>query len=309
MAAIKRYMEDNTTLRSVSNGIGISHQGLLNWVIEYGGNAKSPLEVALELKPKWSGLLGVDGKVLKINGTEFTLLVAQDILTFDPVFFSLVEGENAVESKRFFLIIRDVIRYPINAIVSDLGRGKVFLSLVNEIFPDIPHQGCVIHFSRYLNIIIPKSKKSPYYQQNCVLRDTVNRILFASDFNEAEEIYKRLLSVRNLFKASYHKTIIKSLERNFDLLTAHFHNPFLVRDNNITENLIKQLNKKLKQSGGFKSIDNAYNFLKLWFIYYRFKSFTNSNEFYRNGKSPIELAKINTNNLDWLSFSQHNRPN
>ncbi|GBD99244.1 hypothetical protein BMS3Abin07_01278 [bacterium BMS3Abin07] len=122
-------MEDNTTIRSVSNSLGISHQRLLNWVMQYGENAKSPLEVALEIRPKYSGLLGVDGKELKINGRDFTLLVAQDILTFDTVFFSLVEGENMEESRRFFLIIRDILKYPVKGIVSDLGRGRVFIPL------------------------------------------------------------------------------------------------------------------------------------------------------------------------------------
>lgn len=304
MDGIKRYIEYNTSLRIVGNNIGVSERGLLNWVMKYGNNAKSPTEVALELKPEWSGLLGIDGKELKIKGKDFTLLIAQDILTFDPVFFSLVEGENAEDSKKFFLIIRDVLKYPVKGIVSDLGRGRVFISLIEEILPDIPHQACVIHFSRYVDMTIPKSKKSIYYKENRILRETVKNILFAHSFNDAEEILQRLLLTRNLFKAPYHKKIINSLERHFDLLTAHFHNPFLARDNNVTENLIKQLNRKLKQSFGFKTIENAYNFLKLWFIYYRFKPFTNSNESHRNGKAPLELAKVNINNRDWLSFSQ-----
>jgi hypothetical protein len=275
--------------------------------MEYGENSKSPLEVALELKPKWSGLLGVDGKELKIKGKEFTLLVAQDILAFDPVFFSLVDGENIEDSKRFFLIIKDILKYPIKGIVSDLGRGRVFISLIEEIFPDIPHQACIIHFSRYVDMTIPRSKKSVYYGENCFLRNTIKEILFAHNFNDAEEIFQRLSLVRASFSAPYHKRIIKSLERHFDLLTAHFHDPFLVRDNNITENLIKQLNKKLIRSGGFKSIENAYSFLKLWFIYYRFKPFTNSNESCRNGKAPIELANVSIKKKDWLSFSQLTR--
>ena len=272
--------------------------------MEYGRNAKSPWEVALELKPKWSGLLGVDGKELKIKAKPFTLLVAQDILTFDPVFFSLVEGENLEECRRFFLIIRDVLKYPIKGIVSDLGRGRVFISLIEEIFPDIPHQACVVHFSRYVDMSLPKSKKTPYYQENSLLRDSIKNILFAQSFNDAEEIFQRLISMKSRFNAPYHKKVINSIRR-------HFHYPFLVRDNNITENLIKQLNRKLKQSEGFKSIENAYSFLKLWFIYYRFKPFTNSNEPYRRGKSPIGLARGNINNLflDWLAFSQKTRPN
>ncbi|HIC91807.1 MAG TPA: hypothetical protein EYP21_07070 [Syntrophaceae bacterium] len=123
--------------------------------MEYGKNSKGPLNVALELKPMWLGLLGVDGKEVKIKGEDFTILIAQDIFTFDPVYFSLVEGENVEESKRFFLIIRDVLKYPVKGIVSDLGRGRVFLSLIEEIFPNIPHQACVVHFSRYVDITLP----------------------------------------------------------------------------------------------------------------------------------------------------------
>lgn len=306
-SAIRRYIEDNTTLRSVSNSIGVSHQGLLNWVMEYGRNCKSPFEVASKLNPKWSGLLGVDTKELRVQGRDCAVLVAQDILTFDPVFFSLVEGENVEESERFFLIIRDVLKYPTKGVVSDLGRGRVFIALIEDIFPNVPHQACVVHFSRYVDGTIPKSKKSSYYRENCILRQTIKNILFAQDFNDAEEIFQRLLLTRSAFKARYHRSIIRSLERHFNLLTAHFHDPFLARDNNVTENLIKQLNKKLKQSGGFKSMPNAYNYLKLWFIYYRFKPFINSNESYRIGKTPIELAGANIKDMDWLTFSQPNR--
>ena len=150
--------------------------------------------ISLKLNPLWSGLLGVDGKELKIKGKDHTLLIAQDILTFDPVFFSLVDGENAEDSRRFFMVIRDVFKYPVKGIVSDLGRGRVFIYLIEDIFPHVPHQACVVHFSRYVDMSIPKSKKSIYYQENSLLRDTVNNILFAQSFNDAEETFQRLLS-------------------------------------------------------------------------------------------------------------------
>lgn len=287
--------------------MGVSPRGLLNWVERYGKNAKSPSEVAQELQPSWFGILGIDGKELKIKGQDFTLLIAQDLFTFDPVFFTLVEGENVEAGRRFFLVLRDVIKYPIQGVVSDLGRGRVFISLIEEIFPGVPHQACVVHFLRYVNMTLPKSKKSLYYKENLFLRDAVANTLLAPDFNDAEESLQRLLTMKGIFKAHYHKRVMNSLIRHFDLLTAHLHHPFLLRDNNITENLIKQLNRKLKTSGGFKKLSSAYNFLKLWFIYYRFKPFTNSSQTHRNGKAPLELAKANIKNLDWLAFSQKNR--
>lgn len=82
MTSVKRYIEYNTSLRGLGNSIGVSDRGLLNWAMEYGKNSKSPLDVVLELKPRWSGLLGIDGKALKIKGKEIILLIAQDINTF-----------------------------------------------------------------------------------------------------------------------------------------------------------------------------------------------------------------------------------
>jgi len=120
----------------------------------------------------------------------------------------------------------------------------------------------VVHYYRYVKRTIPAEKKSRWYHQNRLLRN-----------------------------------IIRSLERHFQLLSAHFHHPILVRNNNVTEHLIKQLNRKIKQSDGFKTRDNAENFLKLWFIHYRFKPFVNSSRSDRNGKAPLELARINIKNL------------
>ena len=307
-AAVRRYLEDSTSLRPVARDFGISARTLLNWVAQYGRQAKTPLEVASELRPKWSGLLGVDGKELRIRGQELTVLIAQDVGTFDPVLFGLAESENRKEANRFFLTIKKVLHYPTRGIVSDLGRGKTFIGCIEQIFPGIPHQACVVHFYRYVKRTIPAGKKSRWYHQNRLLRNIIYELLFAQQFTDAQQILTHLQHSRQLFGAPYHRTIIRSLERHFQLLSAHFHHPILVRDNNVTENLIKQLNRKIKQSDGFKTRDNAEGFLKLWFIHYRFKPFVNSSLADRNGKAPLELARINIKNLDWLTYSQKNRP-
>jgi transposase-like protein len=270
----------------------------------FGQHAKSPIEIAQELKPQWSGFLEIDGKPLKISGVEFVVLVAIDAGTHDPFFFQLAEAENEEEAKKFFLIIKEVFTYPVKAIATDFGKGRVFIDLVQKIFPGIPHQTCVIHFSRYVDMRLPKSKKSAYHQQNELLRSSINNILFASNYNDAEELLTRLESIEYLFEAKYHKAIIKSLRRHFKLLTAHFFTPGLPRDTNIVENVIKELGGRLIPMHGFKDPQKAYNFFKLWFCAYRFRPFSNSNYSHRNGRSPLSLAGVVTSGIDWLKFSQ-----
>jgi transposase-like protein len=284
--------------------LGASPPLILSCVNEFGERCFTPLEVQEKLNPKWSGNLGIDGKPIKVKGEELTVLLAVDQPTQDLVHIDLVDRENEEDCSRFLLTVRDEMNYPIRTIVSDLGKGKVLIDLIGELFPDIPHQACVVHFSRYVDMTLPKSKKSPYSTQNQFLRQTIKEILFSESYNDAEELFTRLFRMQQHFHTSYQRRILKSLKRHFKLLTTHFFHPELPRDNNITENIVKKLNRKLKLIDGFKNKQNAYNFLKLWAAYYRFEPFTASNYDYRNGKSPLNLAQVQTPNLDWLTSCQ-----
>ena len=248
--------------------------------------------------------MGVDGKAVKISGSEAVVLVAVDMGTNDPFFFQLAEAESEEEAEKFFLIIKEIFNYPVTAVVSDLGKGRVFVNLVDQIFPGVPHQACVTHFSGYVDMKLPKSKKSRYYKQNEFFRSYIKNILFATNFNDADELLLRLRHIEYLFEAKHHREIIRSLRRNFNLLTAHFFHPELPRDTNVVENIIKELDRKLVQMCGFKNPQNAYNFLKLWFCAYRFRPFTGSKYSHRNGRSPLSLAMVETSRFDWLKFSQ-----
>jgi len=124
----------------------------------------------------------------------------------------------------------------------------------------------------------------------------------ANNFADAEELMRRLLAVKEHFKASYQKRIIRSLEKHFDQLTVHHFHSDIPRDNNITENIIKQLNKKLKSAESFEAKESAANYLNLWFAFYKFKKFRASNEPHRNGKSPLELALVTLPDKHWLDY-------
>lgn len=277
----------------------------MNWVNHYGRNAKSPIEIARELKPQWEGILEIDGKHISIQDRAYTIFVAVDYPTNNPFFFHLAEGENQENTETFLLIIREVFEYPIRAAVSDFGKGRVFIELFNHIFPGIPHQACVNHFARYVDYRLPKSKKSKYHELNEYLRSYIGNILYAQSYNEAEEMLLRFGNIEHLFVAKYHKEIIASLRRNFTLLTRHFLEPDLPRDNNAVENIIQQLNQKLNQMHGFKNPQNAYYFLKLWFCARRFRPFESSQFQHRRKLSSLSLAGVkNIIHNNWLKFSQ-----
>jgi hypothetical protein len=302
-------VEDNVSYRQIAKRLAAHPTTVLSWVNHFGQFAKSPIESAQELQPHWSGILGVDGKPIQIGHEEKVLLLAVDIGTHDPFFFDLVDAEDEIHVRTFFLIIKAVFKYPVQAIVSDFGKGRVFINLIESIFPHALHQTCVVHFSRYVDIKLPKSKKSKHHQQNEFLRDYINHILFAQSFNDAEEMLIRLKNLEPHLVKSYQKQISHSLRKNFELLTAHFFHEDLPRDTNVVENIINNLNRKLIQMRGFRNRQNAYNFFKLWFCAYRFRAFTASRYSVRNGQCPLSLAGVEVANIDWLKFSQKQNSN
>ena len=83
---------------------------------------------------------------------------------------------------------------------------------------------------------------------------------------------------------------------------AQHHTSGLPADNNVTENVIKQLSKKLRLMEGFESIESAECYVRLLADCYRFKRFTDSGRTTGNGSSPLELAGVNLSGRDWLSF-------
>lgn len=94
---------------------------------------------------------------------------------------------------------------------------------------------------------------------------------------------------------------IQALRRDFDLYMAHHRMPEMPADNNITENVIGQLNTKLHLMQAFESAENVERYVRLIVGCYRFKRFTDSRNGH-NGKSPLELAGVHVSARDWLSF-------
>jgi transposase-like protein len=125
-------------------------------------------------------------------------------------------------------------------------------------------------------------------------------VLYASTYDDASRHLLELTHDRRRFKDIGNVKVIRSLERNFEVYMTHHFTPGLPADNNVTENVIKQLNKKLRLMEGFESLESAARYVRLLVGCYRFKRFTDSCR--GNGKSPLELAGVDLKGRDWLSF-------
>ena len=304
--AVRLYVQGLQSYRSLAVlleqrvGRSVGRATLNGWVYELGGQAKTPVEVSAELGPRWGGFLGIDGKAIRVKGQRHCLLIGVDQQTQDVVHALVLPVETAEGVARLETEARLDAGYSLHGVVCDLGPG--FAQVHHDHFGAVPFQACRVHFDRRLDSDVPKAPWSAKAHLYAELRARVRAILYASSYDQACRLLSGLSDDRRRFKGVGRVNVVRALERNFDVYMAHHFAAGLPVDNNITENVIKQLNKKLRLMEGFESLESAERYVRLLVGCYRFKRFTDSCRANNNGKSPLELAGVDLEGRDWLSF-------
>jgi transposase-like protein len=307
--AVRLYVQGLPSYRTLAAllearvGRSVSRFTLNGWVDAAGGAAKTTVEVSAELAPPgWGGVLGIDGKVLRVGGDKACLLIGVDHPSQDIVHTLVSPHEDGVGFER---LVREAVvqaGYPLQGLVSDLGGG--FLEAWRDHFGRVPWQACRIHFDRHLDNYIPKLKrdrrKAALHAQ---LKARLRAVVYADTYEQACERWYKLSDERARFADVGGKhDALAGLEAKFNLYMAHHRHPYLPADNNVAENVIKQLGKKLRLMEGFSCLGSAERFCRLLVGCYRFKRFTDSRRNGGNGKSPLEHAGANPPTHDWLDY-------
>jgi transposase-like protein len=265
--SVLEYVTTKGSMSDIGKRYGISKMSILNWLEPIA--KEFPELEKIKRREGWSGYIQIDGKELKLRKQKRTILIATDSKNGLPITYEIYNGENKEAAKAFLLRIKEIYPVPIAGITSDFGRGKCFIGIVEEIFPEAKHQVCLVHYDRYVWLFLPRTKRSRYYWRNRILKMMIKNILRASTKEESkfwlEEFKKRI----PFFKAEYHRRFIKSIVRNYSFLTAHYDDKDLVKYTNIAENINRQLERKLKNTDGFKTEANLSSFLKIWFNFYK----------------------------------------
>ncbi len=305
--AVRLYVQGLPSYRTLATLLtrqldrSVSAMTLNRWVHDLGGAAKTPLEVSSSLAPTgWGGVLGVDGKAIFVAGEERTLLVGVDQATQDIVNALVLDTETENGFERLVREAVTVAGYPLQGLVIDAAPS--FMAAHLNYFPRLPLQLCRVHASRRLDFDIPKAKHAPDAPLRAELKDRARKALFAPDEATARRRLAALLEDRDQYQGLGRRDTLAALERRFDLYLTHYHMPQMPADTNITENVIKQLGKKLRLMEGFATTESAERFTRLLIGCYRFKRFTDSCRPLDNGKAPLELAEVEPLPTDWLRY-------
>ena len=176
-------------------------------------------------------------------------------------------------------------------IISDLLPE--FFGVSQRLLPKIPHQFCTYH-------ALKATERYVKYHYSGGDKFWANRFLFVT------KIICQCKTLETAQRAlAYLERHQEELRRaNCTLLIKRFQDPNLRPDNNIIENVIRQLNQKFKKVAGFERRNTAFNSISLLIMHYRLHKFTCSGIPGNNGKSPLELAGVDTSHLNWVRFSQ-----
>lgn len=279
------------------------------------------LDIAERFRPQWSGILVADGKVVrvydaviermdhaKLSENEITWmhkqrwLVGVDYGTGDLPHHDLAEEEGRIEWIMYFRQLH-AIGYPLTAVISD-GNADIPRAARFVYGPGIIHQLCTRHFTEGLGKFIPPDDDLHHAERQRLetLITMIQRVIEADTIEEAVERLAELTTYRRTIRSRTATVIVNRFKESKEELCAHLLHPELrlPHTNNDAENLIRQLNQRLKTIGRFMSWRSAREYCNAWALLRRFTPFTDccKERHDRNGKCPLQLAGVDTKNID-----------
>lgn len=233
---------------------------------------------------KYSGILLVDGKYIKIKGYErkIPVIYGIDYQTHDIPTFLLTIAENYLSTIKFFQSLR-LLNYPLQSLVSDDNLN--FPQACYEVYPKASWQLCTNHFKENIRASLDV-RTDPTYQPFMRNIEALFKYKISEDnFNKlAKDTPNKYINDELCVK------ILLDIERRKPNLLAYLN----VKNTPTTSNLIEcfnsHLNIRLKSIKGFESFQHADLWLNGYFIKRRLTPFTDcTGKFnYLNGKCSLE---------------------
>lgn len=318
---ITRESLERASLRILARRYGKAKDTIMRMVHRVCASLPTSRDLAERYRPQWSGILVADGKVVKVydrmikrmDRTRLTddeiramhrwrWLVGVDYGTGDLPHYDLVEEEGKIEWVLFFRELK-AMGYPLIAVVSD-GNPDIPRAARFVYGPHIIHQLCTRHFVENLGSILPP-EDAEHPEEHAALERLiamVQRVIEADTIEDAAVRLTELQQYRRRIRNPIATNIVQRFKESKEELCAHFLHPHLglPHTNNDAENLIRQLNARLKTVGRFMHWRSARDYCNAWALLRRLTPFTDccKTRRHRNGKCPLQLAGVDTINID-----------
>jgi len=314
---------ERASIRILARRFEKSKTTIMNTIHDICSQLPDSVKVALCLKPKWSGILVIDGKSIKAYDPSrahmvkrlskrerkrlhrFIWIVGVDTSGGDIPNNSIADEETKIDIMMYFKDLK-AMNYPLVAVVSD--GVPWYGQAARKVFGDhIVIQRCTRHFLKRCRDEMSKNESKKQELRTTMLIFIIKRIIEAGTLDEARQWLRRLkLNKRALVRTKIQKWIVKRFKEEAVYLTAHLHYPELniPHTNNDAENMIGQAEKRLSTISRFNHWTNARDYLNAWTLWRRFTPYTDcrGERKHRNGKTPLQLSGVDTDEIDWLDL-------
>lgn len=186
-------------------------------------------------------------------------------------------------------------------------RKKRLQQQLREIFRSLPDRGGRMSLQRAQEMFADRYVRLRRLQEGMkpveLLRTAIRRVLYSRTYRQACSRWASFHRHR-LRPHVAHRMIVEFVRSHWHALTVHYHYRGMPNTNNIAENTMRQLERRLKTVEGFGNERTAETYINLLIAYLRAKPYTDCRGYrkYRNGLSSLELAGATLPTKDWLAL-------
>lgn len=287
---------DGLSFRTIADKYDISVGSAFAKVTQELNNLPHCADISRKYCSKYSQIMLVDGKFLKVKGFDrkVPVIYGIDYLTHDIPSYTLAPSENYLALRRYFQSLK-LLNYPLQTLVSDDNVN--ILNACRDVYPNALWQLCLNHFKENIRQSL-QVRTIPTYQP--FMSDL--QILFKhkrslDDFNRIAH------NIVNKYKESALCIAVMAdiKRRQLNLMTyLRFKNT--PRTNNLIESFNSHLNGRLKTIKGFESFKHANLWLNGYFIRRRLRVFKDCDGKFKrlNGNCSISFSLTDRENLEKL---------
>lgn len=284
---LTRLHLEGLSFRSLAEQFSISVGSAYNYVQNELNKLPHCADVTRDYCQKFSGILEVDGKYLKVKTykRKIPVVYGVDYTTHDIPHFILSRAENYQTGKKFFSSL-NLMGYPLQAVVSDDNPN--LYETAKYAFPRVTTQLCHLHYLRNIRYSLDLDEN---LQHREFVRD-VRTLFFTKrapdDFdNRARNLLRKFQTDRACVE-----TLINIAKRKEHLL-GYLSRKGTPLTTNLIEGLNSHLQARLSKLNGFETMSHAKTWLNAYFLRRRTKKFTDCRgKFtYLNGKTSLQMSK------------------
>lgn len=279
---------DGASFRSLGNEHSLSPAQAYNRVIDELNQLPENTWLTKQYCNRWSGILVVDGKFIKVKGykKKIPFIYGIDYLTHDIPLGILLPSENQHAFAKFFRILK-LCQYPLQIVISDDAQGLI--SGLKRVYPKARRQLCHNHYLENIRQTL-KVRTERQYRSLFFALHTIFTQGMHNKKREAQLHHLWYTYGRNKDKAI--EAIIIDIAERYHELFAYDRITHCPRTTNIIESYNSHLNGRLKTIKGFQSYSSAQRWLNGWIIRRRTKPFTDCDDPFKhlNGNCSLEMS-------------------